>query len=292
MMRATILGCGSSGGVPRFGPDGGNWGDCDPQNPKNRRRRCALLIEKFGPGEGKTTRICIDAGPDFRSQMLDAQVPMLDALIISHEHADHIHGIDDMRQFVNLKVDDEITRLGGRENIELTRALYLELVEAARIDCYAGLSAHGELASRFDYLFNTQPGHHYPPIMHLHHIGGEFQIEGAGGVISLIPFAVPHGGMDALGFRIGGLVYLPDVFDLTDEARGMIAGADHLIIDCLQYRPHGTHTHFEKTMRWIDELSPKRAVLTNLHNSMDYEKLMRATPDHVEPAFDHMMITL
>lgn len=285
-LRATILGCGSSGGVPRLG---GDWGACDPTNPKNRRQRCALLIERVT--DTGTTRICVDAGPDFRAQMLMAKVPMLDALVISHEHADHIHGIDDMRQFVNLKTAAEIAIRTQDPNFEVTREIYQQMVDRARIDCYAGLNAHGELASRFGYLFERPPGSGYPPIMHLHEITGRFAIGGAGGAVEFHPFAVPHGDIMAYGFKIGDLVYLPDVFDLTDEARDLIRNVGHLIIDCLQFRPHSTHANYDKTMGWIRELAPKHAILTNLHTPLDYAALDAMTPDHVEPAYDGMVIS-
>ena len=287
MMRFTIMGCGSSGGVPRFGGlDGqGDWGACDPTNPKNTRTRCALLVEKF---EGqKHARICIDAGPDFRAQMLRHQVPMLDALVLTHEHADHIHGIDDMRQFVNLQTMEAIKKR-SEQGIETTKADYFKMVEDARIDCFAGLSCHGEMMRRFDYLFTQIEGSAYPPIMRLRKIETQFEIEG----ITFEPFAVPHGSIEAFGFHIEGLVYLPDVFDLTPAARDAIKGCKVLIVDCLQFRDHGTHANFEKTMRWIEELKPERAVLTNLHNSLDFQHLDDITPQNVTPAFDGMVIEI
>lgn len=290
MIRATILGCGSSGGVPRFGGlnGEGDWEDCDPSNPKNARLRCALLLEKTSP-KG-STKICIDAGADFRTQMLRAKVDMLDALVLTHEHADHIHGIDDMRQFVNIRTYETLKSL--REKGDINRDDYLDAVEKARIDCFAGGSCFEAMRTRFDYLFIPEEGSLYPPIMHLRPINGDFSIAGNGGEISFIPFAVPHGSINAFGFKIKGLVYLPDVQNLTDEARAHISGCETLIIDCLQFRTHGTHANFEMTMNWIDELKPERAILTNLHSSMDYQTIDKMTPDHVMPAFDGMQIEL
>ncbi len=287
MMRFTILGCGSSGGVPRLGND---WGDCDQQNPKNTRLRCALLVEK--QGEAGTTRVLIDAGPDFRQQMLRAQVEMLDALVLTHEHADHIHGIDDMRQFVNIKTIQDIEIRAQDPSFEMSRELYHEMVEASRIDCFAGMTCYDAMIERFDYLFEKAEGSLYPPIMRLHKIDGRFSIAGAGGMIEFIPFAVPHGSIDAYGFSIGDLVYLPDVHDLTDEARGVMQNAKILILDCLQFREHGTHANYDKAMAWIEELKPERAILTNLHTPMDYDKLEAMTPEHVTPAYDGMIVTL
>ncbi len=287
MMRFTILGCGSSGGVPRLGND---WGDCDPKNPKNRRLRCALLVER--EGKAGTTRVLIDAGPDFRQQMLNADVPMLDALVLTHEHADHIHGIDDMRQFVNIKTIEEIEIRAQDPSFEMSRALYHEMVEASRLPCYAGMTCYQSLKERFGYLFEKAEGSLYPPIMYLHEITGKFSVDGLGGEIELMPFAVPHGSIMAYGFRMDELVYLPDVFELNDAARAVMNNAEILILDCLQFREHGTHANFDKAMRWIDELAPKRAVLTNLHTPMDYDKLEAMTPENVTPAFDGMVLHL
>lgn len=290
MMRATILGCGSSGGVPRFGGvDGsGDWGDCDPKNPKNRRQRCSMLLEKTST-EG-ITKICIDAGPDFRAQMLQAHVDMLDALVLTHEHADHIHGIDDIRQFVNIRTYKRLQPLYERGDI--TKEEYLEAVEASRIDCFAGMTCYDAMRTKLDYLFIRHEGSLYPPIMHLHKIENDIQINGKGGMISLAPIPVPHGSINAYGFKIGGLVYMPDVQDLNAYARDMIRGCETFIVDCLQFRSHGTHANYEMAMAWIEDLKPKRAILTNLHSSLDYDALEKMTPDHVTPAFDGMKIDL
>ena len=292
MIRATILGCGSSGGVPRFGgADGaGDWGDCDPSNPKNRRQRCSLLLERTGPNG--VSKVNIDAGPDFRAQMLQARVDMLDALVLTHEHADHIHGIDDIRQFVNIRTYEEVGRLQTDPSFEMNRDIYLELVEKSRMDCFAGMTCYEAMLSNLGYLFTAAEGSLYPPIMHLRKIENSFTIHGDGGEISLLPIPVPHGSINAYGFKINGLVYMPDVQDLTDEAREHIRDCDVLIIDCLQFRTHGTHANYEMAMEWIDALKPKRGILTNLHSSLDYDALEKMTPNHVTPAFDGMQIEI
>ncbi|WP_224825670.1 MBL fold metallo-hydrolase [Cognatishimia sp. MH4019] len=260
MRRFTILGCGSSGGVPRLG---GNWGDCDPNNPKNRRRRCSMLIEQDGP-DG-TTRILIDTSPDMRSQLLDAGVGELDAVVYTHSHADHVHGLDDIRMIVyNMR---------------------------ARLNVWADEATQKDLYARFGYAFIQPEGSNYPPICEMNTIDGDVIIDGAGGPVTLTPFYANHGMMDALGFRVGDLAYLPDVADLFPNAWEKLTGLDTLIIDALRRSPHPTHLHLEKTMDYIARIVPKRAVLTNMHIDLDYATLDAETPDHVTPAYDMMTIT-
>ena len=270
MIRATILGCGSSGGVPRLG---GHWGDCDPANPKNRRRRCALLVERE-TGAG-TTRILIDTGPDMVPQLTDAGVGLLDAVVWTHAHADHIHGIDDLRQIVHNR-----------------RAMLPGWADAATAEV---------LWTRFGYIFETPPGSAYPPIVALNRIDGAFAIEGAGGSLHLTPFQVDHGGTSALGFRITGdgpertgpaLVYLPDVLAIPDAAWPAIMGAEVFICDALRRTPHPTHAHLALTLGWIERSRAARGVITNMHVDLDYDAVMAETPPHVVPAFDGMEITL
>lgn len=260
MRRFTILGCGSSGGVPRLG---GNWGDCDPKNPKNRRRRCSMLIEQDGP-EG-TTRILIDTSPDMRSQLLDAEVGTLDAVVYTHSHADHVHGLDDVRMIVyNMR---------------------------ARLQVWADEATQKDLIARFGYAFIQPQGSNYPPICEMNTIDGDVTIDGAGGPVTLTPFYANHGMIDALGFRIGDLAYLPDVADLFPNAWEKLHGLDTLIIDALRRTPHPTHLHLEKTMEYIERIAPKNAVLTNMHIDLDYATLDAETPSHVTPAYDMMTIT-
>lgn len=259
-MRFTILGCGSSGGVPRLG---GHWGACDPENPKNRRRRCSLLVERI-TADG-TTSVLIDTSPDVREQLLDAGVGRLDAVIYTHSHADHVHGIDDLRMIVfNMR---------------------------ARLPIWADHPTRDALIQRFEYAFVQAKGSTYPPILDMNLIEGDVTIEGDGGPITFTPFTVAHGGMDALGFRIGGVAYLPDVAQIPDPVWAHLANLDCWIIDALRRDPHPTHSHLEQTLGWIERLTPKRAVLTNMHIDLDYDTLMAETPDHIEPAYDGMRLT-
>ncbi len=258
-LRLTILGCGSSGGVPRLG---GHWGDCNPENPKNQRRRCSLLVERDGP-DG-TTSVLIDTSPDMRSQLLDTGTGRLDGVVYTHSHADHMNGIDDLRMIVfNMKT---------------------------RVPVWADGDTQNDLLSRFGYAFVQPEGSPYPPILDLKTINGPFEISGPGGAIPLRPFRVNHGSIDALGFRMGNIVYLPDVAELYDESMAELTNLDCLIIDALRRSPHPTHAHLEKTLGWIDQLKPKRAVLTNMHIDLDYATVNAETPDHITPAYDGMVI--
>ncbi|ARC37522.1 MBL fold metallo-hydrolase [Paracoccus yeei] len=263
--RATILGCGSSGGVPRLG---NRWGDCDPANPRNRRRRCALLLEREGP-QG-TTRVLIDTGPDMVPQLLDAGIGAVDAVVYTHPHADHIHGIDDLRQLAY--------------NMD------------RRIPVHADAQTSAQLLDRFGYVFHTPEGSSYPPICTLLPIGGAFAVEGAGGPLRLRPFEVSHGDIPALGFRIaapaGGLVYLPDVKSIPDAAWPAIKGAEIFVCDGLRYRPHPSHAHLDLAVEWIARSGCRRGVITNMHIDLDYDAVMRQTPPHVIPAHDGLVLDL
>ena len=259
--RFTILGCGSSGGVPRLG---GHWGDCDPDNPLNARRRCSLLVERDG-ADG-TTSVLIDTSPDLRSQLLDTGTGRLDGIVYTHAHADHVHGIDDLRQIVfNMR---------------------------ARLPVWADGPTQNDLISRFGYAFTQPQGSPYPPILDLHTIDGAFEIDGPGGPIPFQPFEVGHGAIDALGFRIGGLAYLPDVVDIYDAAWPWLQDLDCWIVDALRRTPHPTHAHLDMTLGWIERVRPARAILTNLHVDMDYATVAAETPDHITPAHDGMVVTL
>ncbi len=259
VLRATILGCGSSGGVPRLG---GVWGACDPMNPRNRRRRCSLLLERLS--EDGVTRVLIDTAPDMREQLLDAGVGHLDAVVYTHSHADHVHGIDDLRMLV----------FNSRR----------------RLPVWADYATQDALLSRFGYAFVQPGGSPYPPILDLNTIIGPFAIEGAGGPIELRPFRVDHGSMDALGFRIGGLAYLPDVVRIPDECWPALADLECWILDSLRYKPHPTHAHVDLALEWIARAKPRRAVLTNMHVDLDHATLEAETPGHVTPAHDGMVL--
>lgn len=258
-LRFTILGCGSSGGVPRIG---GHWGDCDPTNPKNRRRRCSMLIER--ETEQGTTSVLIDTTPDMRTQLIDAGVASVDAVAWTHGHADHVHGLDDLRQIV----------FNTRE----------------RLNVWADGPTQNDLISRFGYAFVQPQGSPYPPILNMHTIDGDFTIHGAGGPITLTPFDVNHGAIDALGFRINDLAYLPDVATIPDAAWPHLKDLDCWILDALRRTPHPTHAHLDLALEWIDKMQPKRAVLTNMHIDLDYATVEAETPAHITPAYDGMVL--
>ncbi|MDW4548391.1 MBL fold metallo-hydrolase [Defluviimonas sp. D31] len=260
VMRFTILGCGSSGGVPRIG---NNWGDCDPANPKNRRSRCSLLVERIG--DGGTTRVLIDTSPDMREQLLRTGIDALDAVVYTHSHSDHVNGLDDLRQIVFLT--------------------------HRRVPVWADGPTQYELLARFAYAFVQPEGSSYPPICDLHTIRGPVRIEGAGGVIELDPFEVDHGDIDALGFRIGGLAYLPDVLKIPEPVwESHLKDLDVWIVDALRRKPHPTHAHLALTLEWIARAKPRRGILTNMHVDIDHATVEAETPDHVSAAYDGMVL--
>jgi len=262
-LKFTILGCGSSGGVPR--PALG-WGDCDPKNPKNRRRRTSLLVER--PGPGGTTRVLVDTSPDLREQLLDADVDWLDAVFYSHEHADHTHGIDDLRAFF--------------------------LKRRQRVDVYLDEPTSASLRVKFGYCFASPPGSDYPPILTEHRLaaGAPVTIEGEGGAIEILPFLQQHGDIPSLGFRFGGLAYSCDLSDIPPESFAALANLDVWVLDALRYRPHPSHLSLDEALAWVERLKPRRAVLTNLHSDLDYEVLRGKLPVHVVPAFDGMTLSV
>ncbi len=258
-LRFTILGCGSSGGVPRLG---GDWGDCDPANPKNRRRRCSMLVERVT--DSGTTRVLIDTSPDMREQLLGAGVGTLDGVVYTHSHADHMHGIDDLRQVVfNMR---------------------------RRLPVWADGPTQEALMGRFGYAFVQPEGSSYPPILDLHTIDGPTSVPGPGGAITFTPFRAEHGTMDALGFRVGPLAYLPDVIEIPAESWPHLDGLDVWVLDALRRKPHPTHAHLALSLEWIARAKPRRAVLTNMHVDLDYDTLVGELPPGVTPAFDGMVI--
>ena len=258
-LRFTILGCGSSGGVPRLG---GHWGECDPSEPRNTRRRCSLLIER--ETEGGVTRVLIDTSPDLRAQLLDAGIGALDAVVYTHAHADHVHGIDDLRMIVfNMR---------------------------QRLPVYADGDTQNALYARFGYAFVQPEDSPYPPILDMHTIEGPFEIDGAGGGIALIPFQVGHGAIDALGFRVGDLAYLPDVAEIPKEVWPTLENLDCWVLDALRRTPHPTHAHLDLALEWIARAAPRQAVLTNMHIDLDYRTVAEETPAHITPAYDGMII--
>jgi phosphoribosyl 1,2-cyclic phosphate phosphodiesterase len=262
-LRVTILGCGSSAGVPRVGV---GWGACDPNNPRNRRRRCSILVERFGPGG--VTRVLVDTGPDLRDQLLGCDVRHLDAVLITHDHADHTHGIDDLRPLV----------------IAMRR----------RMPVYMDAVTSEVMMARFGYCFRQPPGSDYPPILDERRMeaGADVTVEGAGGPVTGRPFRMIHGGTEALGFRFGGLAYAPDVSRMPEESLAELQDLDVLVIDALRYTPHPSHFSVSEALALIEAVRPQRAILTNLHTDLDYETLRREVPAGVEPAFDGLQIEL
>ncbi|HLY06080.1 MAG TPA: MBL fold metallo-hydrolase [Rhizomicrobium sp.] len=267
-LSVTILGCGSSGGVPRLGgADGsGSWGACDPENPKNSRRRCSILVTR--ESARGTTRVLVDTSPDLRQQLLDARTSTLDAVVITHDHADQLHGIDDLRLVFH--------------------------VTHRRLDMYSDEATLREVKHRFRYCFETPDGGVYPPIVAARVIPEpfrEFAIEGAGGAIPVLPFWQQHGPIRSLGLRFGDIAYSSDVNGLPNESFAALEGVGCWILDALRYTPHPTHANVETALAWIGRVKPRRAVLTNLHLDLDYETLKRELPPGVEPAYDGMLIT-
>ncbi|EBA03174.1 beta-lactamase-like protein [Rhodobacterales bacterium HTCC2150] len=258
-LRFTILGCGSSGGVPRLG---GLWGACDPTDPKNRRTRCSMLVERFDGDD--VTRVLIDTSPDMRQQLLNANVGALDGVVFTHQHADHTHGIDDLRMIV----------INMRQ----------------RLSVWANEATKSDLMSRFSYAFVQPVGSSYPPILEMNDIEGPVVINGAGGDIKLSPFEVVHGNINALGFRIADLAYLPDVSDIPPPAWDHLNDLKCWVLDCLRYTPHPSHTHLEQSLKWIERAAPKQAVLTNLHIDLDHKTLTGETNENIAAAFDGMTI--
>jgi phosphoribosyl 1,2-cyclic phosphate phosphodiesterase len=263
-LRFTILGCGSSMGVPR--PALG-WGACDPNNPKNRRRRTSFLVERQAPAGG-ATRVLVDTSPDLREQLIAAGVEWLDGVLFTHEHADHTHGIDDLRPlFVHRR---------------------------RRIDAYLDERTSREVRLRFDYCFQTPPGSEYPPILTEHRLiaGRPVTIAGEGGPIEARPLLQQHGSISSLGFRFGNLAYSCDLSGLPPESIDALQGLDVWVVDALRYKPHPSHWSLADTLSWIERLKPRRAILTNMHSDLDYDELRRQLPAHVEPGYDGLSGTV
>lgn len=254
-MKITMLGCGPSTGVPAVGPD---WGDCDPSDPRNRRRRASLLIEC----RGKT--VLIDTSPDLREQLLDAGVRRLDAVILTHAHADHLHGIDDLRA---------VNRAMGEA-----------------IPLFADARTLAEVRQRFGYALEPIPsgGFFYKPTLSPHAIDGSFIAAG----LPVVPFLQDHGYSTTLGFRIGAFGYSTDVNELDENAFAALAGIELWIVDCLRYVPHPTHSHLDKTLAWIERLKPKRAVLTHMDRQLDYRELAARLPPGIEPGQDGLVFEM
>ncbi|HWA00783.1 MAG TPA: MBL fold metallo-hydrolase [Caulobacterales bacterium] len=260
-LRVTILGCGSSGGVPR---STGNWGVCDPNEPRNRRTRCGLMLQLWrgeaGPAE-EATVVLIDTAPELREQLARAKPHHIDAVLYSHDHADQVHGIDDLRGF------------------------FIE--RRKRIPVYMDGPTRAVLEPRFYYCFHGVGG--YPAILE---DAGSLtphtlvQIDGPGGVLTAEPLAQDHGGSISLGFRVGPVAYSNDVVAMPDSTMAALKGLELWIVDALREAPHPTHAHLALSLEWIARLKPKHAVLTNLHLDFDYNALKARLPAGIEPAYD------
>lgn len=260
-LEFTILGSGSSGGVPRAD---GDWGACDPNEPRNRRSRCSLLVKaKTVLNQIDNTTILIDTSPDFREQSLSARITRLDAVLYTHDHADQAHGIDDLRAFF-LK--------GGRKT-----------------PCYMDAVTRATLFQRFGYIFAEHAG--YPAICEARDLpahGLTWSIKGPSGAIPIVTFDQDHGSVRSVGYRFANVAYSSDVVHLPPQSLEALQGLDVFIVDALRYTPHPTHANLEKALGWIDLLKPRRAILTNLHQDMDHATLKTHLPPHIEPAYDGM----
>lgn len=256
--RFTILGCGSSPGVPRID---GDWGACNPDNPKNRRTRAAFLVEQIAENGGRTT-VVIDTGADFRQQMIAAGVADLDAVIYTHPHADHIHGIDDVRIFA--------------------------LKRRGQIPIFADPETMARIREGFGYCIESPPGSQYPPIVRPELISEDTDIvvDGAGGPIRFTPLRQIHGTIHSLGFRIGDIAYCCDISDFPDGTLPRLKDIDTLIIDALQYRTHPSHMSLGEALEWVERLRPRQTYLTHMHVPLDYDAVAAETPANVAPAYD------
>lgn len=262
-LKITILGCGSSGGVPRIG---NHWGACDPDEPKNRRRRCSILVQKSAAPGGPTTDVLIDTAPEMADQLNRAGCGRLDAVLYTHAHADQAHGIDDLRMVaMNMR---------------------------ARVDVYMDETTRAWLTQRFDYCFETPPGSSYPPILDGHDLVAHepVTIDGPGGEVTFLPLGLEHGDIPSLGFKVGGVAYSPDVVGIPPAAFREISGIECWIVDALRRAPHPTHANLDTALAWLAEARPKLGVLTNMHVDLDYATLCAELPEGIVPAFDGMVL--
>ena len=262
--RFTILGCGSSPGVPRIT---GDWGACDPANPKNRRTRAALLVEQIAD-DGSLTSIVVDTGPDFRGQMIAAGARALHAVVLTHAHADHLHGIDDLRAFW--------------------------LATRSVVPAYADDKTADRIQEAFAYCLKSARGSAYPPIVGLNRIAPyeTYTIDGAGGPIEITPYRQIHGDGASLGYRVGDFAYSCDVSAFPDETLAVLRGLDIWALGALRYTTHPSHLSVDQALEWIERLAPRHAVLTHMHNDLDYATLKARLPTHVEPGYDGMQLAL
>ena len=255
-LEVVILGCGSSGGVPR---GDGDWGACDPDEPRNRRTRCSALVRRRGP-DGETC-VLIDTSPDLREQALLAGIRHVDGVIYTHDHADQTHGIDDLRVFA--------------------------MRARRRIPAWLDAATRAALTARFAYIFESVQG--YPAILEARDVpphGSVWAIDGAGGPIPVTTFDQGHGPIRSVGVRCGPVSYSSDVDAMDQVALDAVRGSSLWIIDALRFTPHPTHAQLDRTLEWIGAAQVERAVLTNLHIDMDYNVLRSIVPPNVEVAYD------
>ena len=255
-MKLTVLGCGASGGVPMISS---GWGRCDPTNPRNRRRRPSVLIEI----DGKT--ILVDTGPDMREQLLGVGVNHLSAVLFTHAHADHCHGIDDLR--------------------EVNRAM------RGPVDAYGSETTLNDIEARFDYIFepvDPSATSIYKPWLIPHVVSGRFNIDG----IAIEALDQDHGFSRTTGYRIGSLAYCTDVWEFPPESFERLYNLDYWIVGCLLNEPHPTHAHVEKIIAWAEILKPRHVILTHMCPRLDYATLRSTLPHNIEPAYDGMVLQI
>ena len=252
-MKVTILGSGSSGGVPLIG---NYWGNCDPKNIKNYRTRVSVLANV------NNNNILFDTSPDLRIQAIKNNIKELDAVLWTHSHADHANGIDDLRQF-----------LWKRKT---------------KLPIYASKKTISDLKRRFDYIFEQDNSYFQPPLEVNIIEGNELKVCG----VKIYAFDQNHGYEITQGFKINNFVYSTDVKSFPKNSEKYLYNLDLWIVDCVRYEPHYSHSHLEQTLLWIDKYKPKKAILTHLGAWLDYEELLSKCPENVEPAYDGLTINL
>jgi phosphoribosyl 1,2-cyclic phosphate phosphodiesterase len=259
-MRVSVLGCGGSAGVPQIGgADGrGDWGACDPAEPRNRRSRTSIVVES---GQGQ--RLLVDTGPDLRNQLLACAIPRIDAILFTHSHADHITGLDDVR--------------------------ILNRIAKAPLPAFGTEQTMADLAHRFDYAFRPwQPPGFFRPVMHTHTFAFGDRIEAAGMAVDV--FAQDHGRVQTTGLRIGGFGYSTDVVALDDAAFAALAGIDTWLVGCFQRTSHTTHANLDMVLSWAARVGARRTVLTHMGPDMDWAWMERRLPLGVEAAWDGLVL--
>lgn len=258
-MIVTILGCGGSSGVPMIG---NQWGLCNPANPKNIRTRSSILIQQ------DDITLLVDTSPDLRAQFLRENISSLTAVLFTHEHADHTHGIDDLRSICWLM--------------------------KAPLPAYGDVPTMRQLAKRFDYVFRqVNPADlYYKPSLIPHTITGPLNFTGKNSALTVLPFEQDHVFMKTLGFRIGDFAYSTDVKNMPEESFAALRGVKTWVVDCSRREEHPTHSHLPQTLDWIARVQPKTAYLVHMGTSLDYDTLCAELPPHIRPAYDGLKIDM